>query len=187
MAREEYDTLVNAVSAARRSGDPLDGVTALSGAQYVEARATATRLKPIVHEKTKGNPRRIKRFLNDLSIRQNVAAKRGITLDPTAIAKLMILEAYFTDEFRTLAGWLSNNSLRDNIRELERQAGTAGEIESGEPASPPDADVAALRTEGDPDGVSELVHASLETAPGLLVEGDHLDHLCGSSRNGWLG
>ncbi|GFM17877.1 uncharacterized protein PO1_contig_020_1, partial [Mycobacterium sp. PO1] len=140
MTREDYDTLVNEVSDARRSGNPLDDVKALSAEQYVAARATATRLKPIVHEKTKGNPRRIKRFLNDLSVRQNVAAKRGITLDPTAIAKLMILEAYFDDEFRMLAGWLSNNSLRDNVRELERQAGTPSDTESGEPASPPDAD-----------------------------------------------
>lgn len=140
MTREDYDKLVGEVSAARRSGKPLDDVKALSVDQYVDARATATRLKPIVHEKTKGNPRRIKRFLNDLSIRQNIASKRGIMLDPTAIAKLMILEAYFDDEFRMLAGWLSNNSLRDNVRELERQAGTPSEIDSGESASPPDAD-----------------------------------------------
>lgn len=86
---EDYDALVDAVATARRDGKPLDGVSALSAGQYLEARTTATRLKPIVHEKTKGNPRRIKRFLNDLSIRQNIAAKRGITLDPTAIAKLM--------------------------------------------------------------------------------------------------
>lgn len=137
---KDYDVLVDAVATARRDGKPLDGVSALSAGQYVEARTTATRLKPIVHEKTKGNPRRIKRFLNDLSIRQNIAAKRGITLDPTAIAKLMILEAYFAEEFRTLAGWLSNNSLRDNIRELERQAGTASEPTSGETASTPEVD-----------------------------------------------
>ncbi|CQD20031.1 KAP P-loop domain-containing protein [Mycobacterium europaeum] len=139
MTREDYDSLVDEVSAARRSGNPLDDVKALSDGTYVDARATATRLKPIVHEKTKGNPRRIKRFLNDLSIRQNVASKRGITLDPTAIAKLMILETYFDDEFRTLAGWLSNNSLRDNVRELERQAGTPSEPGLGESASTPGA------------------------------------------------
>ena len=38
-------------------------------------------------------------------------------------------------------------------------------------------DVAALRAEGDADGVGQLVHAGLEAAAGLLVEGDQLGHL----------
>ena len=37
-------------------------------------------------------------------------------------------------------------------------------------------DVAALRAEGDPDGVGQLVHPGLERPPGLLVEGDQLGH-----------
>ena len=37
-------------------------------------------------------------------------------------------------------------------------------------------DVAALRAEGDADGVGQLVHAGLEAAAGLLVEGDDLGH-----------
>lgn len=134
MAPEGYRQLVDAVATARQEGSPLDDVVALSGANYAAARVTATRLKPIVHEKTKGNPRRIKRFLNDLSIRQKIAAKRGIALNAAAIAKLMILESYFSDEFREVAGWLSNNSLRSNIRELERQAGTPNEAEPDDTA-----------------------------------------------------
>ena len=136
MSAADYRQLIDAVATARRKGLPLDDVAALSSEQYAAARTTATRLKPIVHEKTKGNPRRIKRFLNDLSIRQKIAAKRGIELDPAAIAKLMVLEAYFSDEFRKLAGWLSNNSLRSNIRELERQAGTPTETADSSAAKP---------------------------------------------------
>jgi hypothetical protein len=138
MTRTDYKKLVDEVAAARRQGLSLDGITALSSVSYAAARTTATRLKPIVHEKTKGNPRRIKRFLNDLSVRQNIAARRGITLDPAAIAKLMVLESYFPDEFRKLAGWLSDNSLRSNIRELERQAGTPSESQSDDAASTPE-------------------------------------------------
>ena len=37
-------------------------------------------------------------------------------------------------------------------------------------------DVAALRAEGDGDGVGELVHAGFEGTAGLLVEGDDLGH-----------
>jgi len=44
-------------------------------------------------------------------------------------------------------------------------------------------DVAALGAEGDLDGVGERVHATLETAPGLLIESNQLRHnSCGSSR-----
>src|SRR5690606_31803422 len=41
-------------------------------------------------------------------------------------------------------------------------------------------DVAPLGAEGDLDGVGELVHTALETAPGLLVVRDELGH-CGIS------
>src|SRR5207342_3373155 len=37
-------------------------------------------------------------------------------------------------------------------------------------------DVAALGTEGDLDGVGERVHATLEAAPGFLVESNKLRH-----------
>ena len=37
---------------------------------------TAGRLTPILYEKFKGNPRRIKRFLNDLYVRQSIARKK---------------------------------------------------------------------------------------------------------------
>src|SRR5215217_7975096 len=40
-------------------------------------------------------------------------------------------------------------------------------------------DVAALGTQRHPDGVGELVHPPLESAPGVLVEGDDLGHRCG--------
>ncbi|MGY3058157.1 hypothetical protein ACVWZD_002402 [Streptomyces sp. TE3672] len=45
-------------------------------------------------------------------------------------------------------------------------------------------DVATLGAKGDLDGVGELVHAALETAPGLLVERDDLGHVKWSSRTG---
>lgn len=45
-------------------------------------------------------------------------------------------------------------------------------------------DVAALGAKGDLDGVGELVHPALETAPCLLVERDDLGHVKWSSRTG---
>lgn len=41
--------------------------------------AFAVRLTPLLYEKLHGNPRYIKRFLNDLHVRQSVASRRGIS------------------------------------------------------------------------------------------------------------
>lgn len=121
---EDFLALVKAVADARRTGSPLDSVAAITDDRFVEARNTAARLKPIVHEKTKGNPRRIKRFLNDLSVRLGIAARRGINLDAATIAKLMVLEQYFPEHFNTVTDWLRQNTLRANLVDLEKVAGT---------------------------------------------------------------
>jgi len=118
-----FQAVVGEVAKARREGRPLDDVAGLAIEKFNDARTAATRLKPIVHEKTKGNPRRIKRFMNDLSVRQGIAWRRGIELDSATVAKLMVLEAYFPDEFKKLTMWLSENTLRANLRELEAIAG----------------------------------------------------------------
>ena len=60
----------------------------------------ASRLTPILYEKLRGNPRRIKRFLNDLRVRQSIAARRGISLDANIVAKLMVLEVLLPDGFQ---------------------------------------------------------------------------------------
>lgn len=119
----KYKELVEAVAEARRAAKPLDDIPGLSETNLQEARSTALRLKPIVHEKTRGNPRRIKRFMNDLSIRLSIASRRGIKLDAATIAKLMVLETYFEDDFKRVMDWLSENKLKENMRRLESAAG----------------------------------------------------------------
>ncbi len=49
------------------------------------------------------NPRRIKRFINALAVRQYTATASGVTLDPAVIAKLFMLEHRFASQFRILA------------------------------------------------------------------------------------
>jgi hypothetical protein len=83
----------------------------------------AARLTPILYEKLRGNPRRIKRFLNDLHVRQSIAAKRGIELDPEVIAKLMVLEVLLPDAFQSVLEWVARNELREKIAALEAAAG----------------------------------------------------------------
>jgi len=120
----EYAQIVSDVSVARHDAIALETVASLQKDAFLEQRNNAARIRPIVHEKTKGNPRRIKRFLNDLSVRLSIAARRGITLDAATIAKLMVLEQYFPDDFKEVTGWLREQTLRQNLAALEAQAGT---------------------------------------------------------------
>ncbi|MFL5844466.1 MAG: P-loop NTPase fold protein [Solirubrobacteraceae bacterium] len=80
----------------------------------------ATMLAPILYERLEGNPRRLKRFLNDYWIRSTVAARRGIDLQPDALAKLMVLEQLEDHAFVTLLNWLREGELRNRLGALEQ-------------------------------------------------------------------
>ncbi len=156
----EYAQIVSDVSVARRGAIALETVASLQKDEFLEQRNNAARIRPIVHEKTKGNPRRIKRFLNDLSVRLSIAARRGITLDAATIAKLMVLEQYFPDEFKEVTGWLREQTLRQNLATLEAQAGT------------PQADGEAELQPGSDDSVAtEDAEADVATTAGAEVAG----------------
>lgn len=49
------------------------------------------------------NPRRLKRFINALAVRQHTAAESGVVLDASVIAKLYMLEHRFPNLIRSLA------------------------------------------------------------------------------------
>lgn len=123
-----FDGLVASCAELRRSSGSLDDLAIPEGIDLAEQLAVASRLTPILYEKFRGNPRRIKRFLNDLHVRQSVSERRGITLPPEAVAKLMVLEKLLKLDFETVLGWLSHNKLRDQLEALDKAA--------NEPATP---------------------------------------------------
>ncbi|MGW4478042.1 KAP family P-loop NTPase fold protein [Rhodococcus triatomae] len=107
----------------RRDAREIDELTKVNTADDITSELTlAARLTPILYEKLLGNPRRIKRFLNDLRVRQSIAEQRGIDLDADVVAKLMVLEALFTKEFVRLTGWLAAGELKEHLLALERFA-----------------------------------------------------------------
>src|SRR5690606_26075518 len=67
----------------------------------------------------------IKRFLNDLRVRQAIAKRRGIALAPDVVAKLMVLELLLGDEFAKVLDWLATGNLRAEMQRLEVAAGRA--------------------------------------------------------------
>ncbi|MDV6291472.1 KAP family P-loop NTPase fold protein [Rhodococcus aetherivorans] len=119
---EVHDALVASCAELRRSSGSLDDVVIPAGIDLAEELAVASRLTPILYEKFRGNPRRIKRFLNDLNVRQSVSHRRGITLPSDAVAKLMVLERLLRPDFETVLQWLAQNKLRDQLDALEQAA-----------------------------------------------------------------
>jgi len=131
---EIHDGLVMSCSELRRSSGSLDDVVIPEGIDLAEELAVASRLTPILYEKFRGNPRRIKRFLNDLNVRQSVAKRRGITLPSDAVAKLMVLERLLRPDFETVLQWLAQNKLRDQLDALDQAANAA--TKASEEAAP---------------------------------------------------
>ncbi len=118
----DFTALVQRCDQLRHDGGSIDDLEVSDRPEVTAHLATAARLTPILYEKFRGNPRRIKRFLNDLNVRQSVARRRGIELDSDAIAKLMVLERLLGDDFKTVLDWLASNQLRDRLEALDAVA-----------------------------------------------------------------
>lgn len=129
-----------------RSRGTLDELQAPTGIDVQEELAFAHRLTSILYEKLQGNPRRIKRFLNDMNIRRAIAARRGIELDLDVVAKLMVLEVLLPDRFRQVLGWLRTSDLRERLGALEALANAPQDQEL--PAEVPDAEDAGKEEHG---------------------------------------
>jgi hypothetical protein len=121
--KEAVQPLIEGCAELRRNGGNLDDLAVADGIDAAEPLALASRLTPILYEKLRGNPRRIKRFLNDVRVRQAVAARRGIDLETAVVAKLMLLEKLLPDDFTRLLDWLAQGSLRDRLEQLDEAAG----------------------------------------------------------------
>ena len=115
--------LVERCDTLRKESKGLAELSPADGADLGAERAFAERLTPILYEKLRGNPRRIKRFLNDLRVRQSIAAGRGIDLQADIVAKMMVLEQLLPVEFERVLAWLARGTLRSEMSRLEEAAG----------------------------------------------------------------
>jgi hypothetical protein len=110
----------------------LDELKPPAGTDVQAELAFAHRMTAILYQKLAGNPRRIKRFLNDMNVRRSIAARRGIKLDYDVVAKLMVLEVLLPTQFKEVLNWLRGGELRDRLTVLERLANNAGDKEPAE-------------------------------------------------------
>ncbi|HZL07284.1 MAG TPA: P-loop NTPase fold protein, partial [Coriobacteriia bacterium] len=163
--KAQLATLIARCAEVRRAGGSVDDIGEIAGLAMDDELAFATRLTPLLYEKLRGNPRYIKRFLNDLHVRQSIASRRGISLNPAVVAKLMTLEALMKPEFKLLLGWFAKGEMRDQLGRLEDQAGRPPQPEpqadatSDEPGDTPETEPPARPRRG-------VAAASQTPAPG---------------------
>ena len=97
----------------------------------------SSQASPLITEGLKGNPRQIKRFLNALILRKELAKVAKLSnIRDDVLVKLMILEYAHTKEFRDLFDWQqSQNGFPKQIEEWEiivfEADGDIDKIESG--------------------------------------------------------
>lgn len=125
---ESYGTLVKQCNDLRAIAGSLDDLDMPSEQDLSLQAATASRLTPILYEKFKGNPRRIKRFMNDYQIRKSIATRRGIQLEADAVAKLMVLEKLLEKDFGDVLGWLAAGNLKSQFDALGAVADSGSQI-----------------------------------------------------------
>ena len=120
LTETEFKQIVRSCTELRIAAGSIDSIEIPRGLDIATEMQFAARLTPILYEKLRGSPRRVKRFLNDLNVRSSIAERRGIELDVSVVAKLMVLELLLPAEFEMVLGWLARGELRNQIARLER-------------------------------------------------------------------
>ncbi|WP_424184180.1 KAP family P-loop NTPase fold protein [Actinokineospora sp. G85] len=94
------------------AGAVLDGVPA----DLTRDLNWAASIAEVLGAGLRGNPRQLKRFLNNLLLKHRSAQRRNISLDLPVLAKLMVLEEQHFSDFQHLFNWQLTSS--GPIREL---------------------------------------------------------------------
>lgn len=107
------------------SGLTIDDIQKTLGEKYAQASgpfAVANQIADILSKNTQGNPRKIKRFINMLLLRKEIADARGFGdfIQLPIMAKMMLAEQFFSDEYKTIATLLNEEGICVQIEELEK-------------------------------------------------------------------
>lgn len=151
----DLKALVAQCEQLRREGAGIEGIVNPEGHDLAVELEAATTLTPILYRELAGNPRYIKRFMNDLWVRQSIAGRRGIVLGQPAIAKLMVLEKLYPVDFTEVLDWLGSDRLTDKFTLLQTRA-------------PEEADDGL--TDDAPDGISHTIRRWNSLPPSLSAE-----------------
>ena len=81
LTETQFEQVVEGCTELRIAARTIDSIKIPKGLDIASEMQFAARLTPILYEKLRGSPRRVKRFLNDLNVRSSIAERRGIELD----------------------------------------------------------------------------------------------------------
>lgn len=101
----------------------VDDVKEILGTDYEKSEnevLIATQICHLLAQNTDGNPRKIKRFVNMLLLRYEIAKNRGFgdELELTILAKMMLAEYYETDFYKELPNHLDSEGKWGEIPEI---------------------------------------------------------------------
>jgi predicted KAP-like P-loop ATPase len=108
-----------------------------------EIRLLSNQIGPILAEGTKGNPRQIKRFLNSIVLRHEIARARGFgdDINQSALAKLMLSERFKPDLYDYLISQItSSTDGRASLLTILEGASASGQAKVTKAAQKPKAD-----------------------------------------------
>lgn len=78
---------------------------------------------PVITDGLKGNPRQVKRMLNAMLLRKQLARVAGISIRDEVLAKVMVLEYSHLQRFHELNGWQAGeNGFPEKLKRLEEWA-----------------------------------------------------------------
>lgn len=83
----------------------------------------SNQIADILAKNTQGNPRKIKRFINMLLLRQKIADARGFgdSIQIPILAKMMLAEYFFVDEYKKIASLTDDNGRCDLLHMFEKK------------------------------------------------------------------
>jgi len=83
----------------------------------------SNQIADILAKNTQGNPRKIKRFINMLLLRDKIAEARGFgdSIQIPILAKMMLAEYFFVDEYKKIAALTDDNGKCDLLHIFEIQ------------------------------------------------------------------
>ncbi|MEA4816309.1 MAG: Qat anti-phage system ATPase QatA [Lachnospiraceae bacterium] len=83
----------------------------------------SNQIADVLAKNTQGNPRKIKRFINMLLLRHKIAGARGFgdSIQIPILAKMMLAEYFFVDEYKKIATLTDDNGKCDLLNVFETQ------------------------------------------------------------------
>lgn len=107
-------------------GFTIEQLKAALGVKYADVSneiAVSNQIADILAKNTQGNPRKIKRFINMLLLRNKIAEARGFgdSIQMPILAKMMLAEYFFVDEYKKIAVLADDNGKCALLNDFELQ------------------------------------------------------------------